>query len=220
MTTTCPVCDRSFRDAHGRGGHLATYNDEAHDAFRLKHGLKHALGPDGQPTVVGARWRGPDTQFPAQEPLPPTPSPPVLKQETPLPPIPATLEAAAPATDVQPPSVPEARPEATVAAQPAPQVQPVTPAPAEAPPAVAPKPTSNGSVLIPLGIGIGSLAALVLANKGKNAPKPQPAPAQAPPPADAWPGIWARPEPIQSTGFPYVDRMLGYSGVPTMRRRG
>lgn len=210
MTTTCPVCDRTFRDAHGRGGHLATYNDEAHDAFRLLHGLKHPLGPDGKPTLVGARWRGSE----------PPPTPPVVSRAPEFAPAPEpTLAEPAPAPpetsqaerppDPTPPQTPLTRATELSAIEQAPSHAKETPAPSPAP---------ESGLWLPFAISVGSLAALVLANKGKNAPKPQAIPARAPP-VEAWPGIWTQPDPIQSTGFPYVDRMLGHSGLPATRRR-
>jgi hypothetical protein len=219
MTTTCPVCARSFRDAHGRGGHLATYNDAAHDEYRSKQGLKHPLGPDGKPTVVGARWRGPSEPTPQTiTASPEQPASPALPQETsstatpsePAPPNRKAPSLAAPVFSEPVPSLPpgQASPppvKSTAATLP---LEPASPTQAKPSPA---------AVLIPLGTSILGLAALVMAKKGaRNAPTPQTPPPRQPEP---FAGIWSQPEPLpDSTGNAWLDNALGYSGIKRRRR--
>jgi hypothetical protein len=215
MTTTCPVCTRSFRDAHGRGGHIATYNDADHDAFRAQHNLKHPRGPDGKPTVVGLRWRGD---------APPAP----MRPEMAAPPQPAAAQESATISQAALPAgqpAPEAL-AATGGASTLPAVAVAstrTPEPKPEEPATAPadgKPSGAG--LWTAFLGVGGLAALILASKGKNAPSKPEAAAPGGRPVPRLPeGIWApiKPKPA-TTGNEWLDRQLGYSGGITPRRRG
>lgn len=56
---TCPSCGASFRNRRGLGGHLATFNDHAHAAYRAAHGKRMPRGPNGQPTNPATSYRHP-----------------------------------------------------------------------------------------------------------------------------------------------------------------
>lgn len=56
---TCPACGASFRNRRGLGGHLATFNDHAHAAYRAAHGKRVPRGPNGQPTNPATSYRHP-----------------------------------------------------------------------------------------------------------------------------------------------------------------
>jgi hypothetical protein len=72
----CPACGRfDFRDEQGRGGHLATVQDDTHRAYRETHGLTSAqdlarlLAPAPRPYNV-PRLPTPRTQPPEPWPEP------------------------------------------------------------------------------------------------------------------------------------------------------
>lgn len=86
----------------------------------------------------------------------------------------------------------------------------------------------SGDAKVPgwlIGAGLGAsalgLAALVKNLKGANKPTDAPAPTSSGrrPGMTIPDGIWAKPEPIIPTGDPYLDNLLGYSGLPKPRRR-
>jgi hypothetical protein len=212
----CPLCHEFFRNEQARGSHLHYVHhqssarkvrprydapaQEATEAAPMKL-------PEAAPKVLPATQPTPPAQTPKPRPAPPLP---VAEAPTTSPPEPQATA---------PPAPKPSQPVATAPSQaPAPAAPPKDPQPAATP---KPEASQGGELLTALGIGVGSLAALVLANKGKNAP-PAKAPAQtepARPPARLPDGIWAQPEPIQPSGIDYVDRMLGYSGLPKPRRR-
>lgn len=89
-TQACPVCNRTFRDRRGLGGHVATWNDDAHAAHRAHVGQRIPRGPDGQPTNPATSWRHPRKS--STLPTPASPSrlapvqPPMRVLPTPRPP--------------------------------------------------------------------------------------------------------------------------------------
>lgn len=89
QSTDCPVCGQCFRDARGRGGHLATKQDQAHLEYRYR--TNPALGNLRPPTPPTS------TTAPALVPQPPPESSPGAQAPT-LPAPPA--EAAEPVATV------------------------------------------------------------------------------------------------------------------------
>jgi hypothetical protein len=243
--TTCPACGRTFRSLKGRSGHLATFNDGTHASYRQAHGMRTPLGPDHKPTKAGARVRGakvqaanvaPSLVAPRAASDAPATTPPdqagdlkrALQELTEK-----SLEAnrarvereaverawQAPAEPPRTaPSTPVAASEPPASAQTSRQTQ-------TAPPAGDPTKSSSEDWLLVGGAaaaGLG-LAALVKSLKGANAPiaSPQPEPPAGRPNMQLPSGIWATPEvQPETTGNPWLDSQLGYSGGIRTRRHG
>jgi hypothetical protein len=242
--TTCPACGRTFRSLKGRSGHLATFNDGTHASYRQAHGMKAPLGPNHQPTKAGTRVRGAKVQPPTSAASPgapfAVPAAPAAQPadhagdfkralrdltEKSLEANRARAEREAVERAWQTPTAPPRAPPAPVAPNAPPASAPTAPQTQAAQPADSPPKSPADDWLIAGGAaltGLG-LAALVKNLKGANAPTEatEPQPPAGRPNMQLPSGIWATPEvQPETTGNPWLDSQLGYSGGIRTRRHG